>query len=179
MHKPTQSPTAYTPQAPFISTQCTYWVLIKSDQRALITCISEWRLHWVGTKHTNKTVCKVTGFSVCVCVCVCVFVSTVCGWVCVWVVCVNCSVHWSLCVHVMQLPLVLWNSISHSPPAVQQRMMDVTGSETNYPLYTDERGWPSSPCAPISYPLSPTLSRFVIKFSLLFQYVYPLGRKEA
>lgn len=61
--------TQQTPQTPFISTQCTYWVLIKPDQRALITCISEWRLHWVGTKHTNKTVCKVTGFNVCVCVC--------------------------------------------------------------------------------------------------------------
>lgn len=35
------------------------------------------------------------------------------------------------------------NSQRH--PSIQQRMMDMGGSATNYPFYTDEGGWPSSP----------------------------------
>lgn len=94
--------TADTSETPFIFTLCTYWALTKPDQRALIRCISEWRSHRVGTKHTNKAVCKVTGFNACVWE----FVSVVCGcvlefgvWtvvhiracVCAWCCCSWCS----------------------------------------------------------------------------------------
>lgn len=50
----------------FITTQCTYWVLIQPDQRALITHISGWRLQWVGTTHTNKTLFRRLQFLMCV-----------------------------------------------------------------------------------------------------------------
>lgn len=57
MHGPTHSPTTHNTRLAhlLITTHCTYWVLIQPDQRALITPISEWRLHWVGTTPTNKT----------------------------------------------------------------------------------------------------------------------------
>lgn len=95
-------------------------------------------------------------------------------WVCARVWSVDCSAHPSLCLHIMLLLLLLWNSVSHCHLAVQQRMIDVSRSETNYPLCSDERGW-----LLLSTPL-PSFPFFAIHdLSLAAQYVYVLGRKTA
>lgn len=71
-------------------------------------------------------------------------------------VCLECHLHCTLSmnVHVTQLFMVPQYSVSHCHLAIQQRMMDVEGSATNYPLYTDGRGCPSSSCTSITSRLS-------------------------
>lgn len=115
----------------FITTQYTYWLRIQPDQRAIIIRISEQWLQWVGTTHTNKTLYKGLQISMCV-------YMRICG--SVWVLRVNCSMH----VHLMQQ-----NIVSHCHLAIQQRVIDVSGSATNYPLYTVERSSSSSSCSSV------------------------------
>lgn len=125
------------PPYTFITTQCTYWVLIQPDQRGIITRISKWRLHWVGTTHTNKTLYTRLQFLMFV-------------WECVRLD-LECELHCT--VYLDYAHQCSCNSVSHRHSAIQQ-MMDVKWSANNYPLYVDDGGRPSSSWSSISPPVS-------------------------
>lgn len=152
---PTHSPTTHTTVASntsFITTQCTYWVLIQPDQRALITRIREWWLQWV--LHIQIRLCArlqvLMGVYENLCVWVCVWRVTCIAhgtWMCTW-----CSCSWGTgTVLVTVTPLFSrgWWTLEGQPPIILFTLMGEAGPPLHAPLSS----------TPLFLPLSLMLSQ--------------------